>query len=88
LNCYEGPSIWKLHVRSGYTVSLLFLYIINDVLSAVSKMLCILILLKVPKHTEYCIFVLYCIVLGQECGVWSVVDSCVTGTGQDREFVG
>ena len=51
-------------------------------------MLCSLIYHKVPEHTEYCIFVLYCIVLEQECGVpLVIVDSCVTGTRQDREFV-
>ena len=42
-------------------------------------MLCTLIYRKVPEHTEYCNFVLYCIILEQECGVWSViVDSCTT----------
>jgi len=61
---------------------------INVAGSAISKMLCSLIYHKVPEHTEYCIFVLYCIVLEQECGVpLVIVDSCVTGTRQDREFV-
>jgi hypothetical protein len=63
LNFLRGPSIWKTSCEIVlHSFHFTFLYIINVVLSAFSKMLCTLIYHMVPEHTEYCIFVLYCIV--------------------------
>jgi len=52
-----------------FTFPFYFLCIINVVLSAFSKILCTLIYHKVPEHTEYCIFVLYCTGTGMWCTV-------------------